>query len=68
MDFNHLNNVVRTSNTIHSYFRFVLFLPFFFFFFFALFLAYRMYLKICYKATYALLFNCMALLLYSGNS
>ena len=67
MDFNHLNNVVRTSNTIHSYFRFVLFLPFFFFFF-ALFLAYRMCLKICYKATYALLFNCMALLLYSGNS
>lgn len=34
MDFNHLNNVVRTSNTIHSYFRFVLFLPFFLFFFF----------------------------------
>lgn len=64
MDFNHLNNVVRTSNTIHSYFRFVLFLPFFFVFFFALFLAYRMYLKICYKATYALLLNCMALLLY----
>ena len=31
MDFNHLNNVVRISNTIHSYFRFVLFLPFFFF-------------------------------------
>ena len=32
MDFNHFNNVVRISNTIHSYFRFVLFLPFFFFF------------------------------------